>query len=307
MLLWTVIAIACISVLALTVYVFVSDESTTKNSTLQIAPLSIVAIELSDYNISTVENAAIDIYIQRTHVYKGILAATLDNGETQCQNRTLTYTRARIPHHGQLVRKWTKRPSGNISCAVNHTGYIMWEWTAQPVGCSQKTLNDNRRNCTDDPIDVGAEIYDERNETQSDTVTITFCNENDHLIIDLSITECLPAPEKPFSSIIVISEDKTQVMSNAVTLSFEYFLTELLSQSPKLYLNTEGLHNFDNNYKAVEILLQPVPTQQIRNLEIVVLAVSVLLLIFTVVLVVVVCCIRRKVNSFTIGLFYNKR
>ena len=286
-----------------------------KIHSIHIAPLSVIALDLDKHKINTIENQEVKVTVNTTgqsYKYKGIIEITAHKGPIHYAKKTLKFPRNLLLKTGtKLVRHWDRKPTGQISCTTNSsTDKIVWGWgnlRKKPnISCDNYNYNDSL-SCNDDAIYV-EDIYNQSNKNDEHQVTLLFCGENNYIEVNIDIEEKLPELRTTCQSFYINNYPGS--IQNTVVVPFQRIFNGLKAGKQSqvyLHINTEGLHNFLNDYDSIEIQLQPIRNTKIWKLEATGMAVFFLLFIITG-LSIFTCYKLRQSNIayVTIGWIYHK-
>ena len=126
--------------------------------------------------------------------------------------------------------------------------------------------------------------------------------------MNIDIEEKLPEPKTTCQSLYINNYPGS--IQNTVVVPFQRIFNGLKADKQSqvyLYINTEGLHNFLNDYDSIEIQLQPIRNTKIRKLEAIGVAVFFLLFIITGLSIFTCYKLRQSnITYVTIGWIYHK-
>ena len=202
---------------------------------------------MTDY---TIQNQGVKITVstpkQTRYKYQGILEFMAYNDQISYTNTTLKFPRIGVRPGTPLVRYWISKPAGGIKLNSS-TNYVVWAWgnlvKHAETNCGNYTYMSN--SMTTDVQD----IYRTRKHGEHQ-VTILFCGNNTNVEVSIDITEKLPELKMTRQS-LYINNYASSKDSNTVIQFGSIF------RKSKLYINTEGLHNFHHEYNSIEIQLEP--------------------------------------------------
>ena len=292
-----------------------TDINPQKIHPIHIAPLSVIALDLDKHKINTIQNQEVKVTVNSTgqsYKYKGIIEITAHNGPIHYAKKILKLPKSLLLKTGtKLVRHWDRKPTGKISCATNSsTGKIVWGWgnlrKKLNISCDNYNYNDSL-SCNDNATNV-EDIYNNQRNENEHQVTLLFCGENNYIEVDIDIEEKLPEPKTTCQSLYI--NNYADSIQNTVVVSFQRIFNGLKAgKQSQVYLsiNTEGLHNFLNDYDSIEIQLEPIRNTKIWKLEAIGMAVFFLLLIITGLSIFTCYKLRQSnITYVTIGWIYHK-
>ena len=244
-----VVFIVCVVFLAL--HLKPAEADPKNNHTFHIAPLSTIELDLDKHKINTILNQGVKITVitpkQTRYKYQGILEFMVSSDHISYTHRVLKFPRIGVISGTPLVRYWISKPTGDIKLNSS-TDYVVWEWgnleKRAEITCKNYA---NMSNST--TIDV-QDIYRTRKHGEHQ-VTILFCGDNTHVEVSIDITEKLPQMKTTRQSLYINNYVNSYNSNTEVQFGSTFY------KKSKLYINTEGLHNFHHEYNSIEIRLQP--------------------------------------------------
>ena len=274
----------------------ISRKITTSNVqkspiSLYVAPLSVTEVDLIDYGIDGIKNEGIKvtktISSNPDFRYTGILEAASQNGDIDCTMRPLKFTNAPFNHGNLLVRYWPhgQVPTGTIQCNTNNNHLWIWSGSLRNLTsfkCNSEDLSKQLNfSCSQSPLNVSdiANIVHGRTREDKDLVALLFCSESQSdVMVSINIEECLPIPTNSYTTIYV--NGYTNPTNNSMTVKFK----NMFNLHPKVYINTEGLQNFQNKYDKIEIQVSG-----IRNENFWKLGAGTSIALFIIILILCIC------------------
>ena len=224
-----------------------------------IAPLSVTEIDLNSYGIDVHKNKGIKItalYIRDVH-YSGNLEVAFQNGDIHCTTKQFQIPNAPFSHNNLLVRYWPHRqvPTGTIKCNTNDNHLWIWSGSLRNLtrfNCNSedlsKQLNFTCSQNIQDVSDIADKVWANAREDE-DLVAMLFCSKSEsYVTVSINIVECLSLPTNSYKKIEV--DGHTNPTNNFMIVNFN---NDIFAKHPKVYIDTNGLKNFQNNYDIIEI------------------------------------------------------
>ena len=298
-----VIFVTCVVLLALHLNPVEADPQNTH--TFHIAPLSAIELDLDKHKIDTILNQGVKITVytpKRTrYKYQGILEFMAYSNQISYTNRVLKFPRIGVTPGTPLVRYWISKPTGDIKLNYS-TDYVVWKWSnlikQAEINCTNYTYTTNSMT-----IDV-QDIYRTKKHGEHQ-VTILFCGDNTHVEVSIDITEKLPEIKKTTRKSLYINNYASSNDSNTVIQFGGPFY-----KKSKLYINTEGLHNFHHEYNSIEIRLEPEKNNKIWKVGTIASGVPALFLLIIIVIFMTTFTVYKKrgrnVTYYTIACITDK-
>ena len=224
-----------------------------------IAPLSVTEIDLNSYGIDVSKNEGIKITTSYNPdvQYTGNIGAAFQNGDIHCTTKPFKIVNAPFSHNNLLVRYWPNGqvPRGTIKCNTNDN--YLWIWSGSlrnltSFNCNSEDLSKQLNfTCSQHFLDVSdiADMVQANAHEDEDLVAMLFCSESESLVtVSINIVECLSLPTNPYT--IMKVNGHTNPTNNFMIVNFN---NDISAKHPKVYIDTEGLNNFQNNYDKIEI------------------------------------------------------
>ena len=286
----------------------ISRKITTSNVqkspiSLYIAPLSVTEVDLKDYGIDGIKNQGIKITKRISSNpdfrYTGVLEATSQNGNIDCIMRRLKFTNAPFNHGNLLVRYWphSQVPTGTIKCNTNDNHVWIWSGSLRNLtsfNCnSEDLIKQLNFSCSQSPLNVSdiANIVHARAQEDEDLVAMLFCSDSQSdVMVSINIEECLPIPTNHYTTIYV--NGYTNPTNNSMTVKFKNMFNWLY---PKVYINTEGLQNFQNKYDKIEIQMSGIRNENFWKLG---AGISIALFVLLILCICIALCCRKRRRYF---------
>ena len=268
---------------------------------LYIAPLSVTEIDFKGYGIEVTINKGIKITASYNldFQYTGNIEAVFQNGDIDCTTKPFKIFNAPFSHNNMIVQYWPHRqvPRGTIKCNTNDNHLWIWSGSLRNLtsfNCNSEDLSKQLSfSCSQSILDVSniaAMVHANACEDEN-LVAMLFCSESEsYVTVSINIVECLSLPTNRYTKMSV--NGHTIPTNNFMIVNFN---NDISAKYPKVYIDTEGLNNFQNNYDKIEIQVTGIRNQIYWKILIGFGSFFILLiLILFCICIPVYCCYRKK-------------
>ena len=271
---------------------------------LFVAPLSVTEIDLKSYGIDVNKNEGIKITASYNPdvQYTGNIDAAFQNGDIDCTTKLFEIPNAPYSHNNILVRYWPhgQVPRGTIKCSTNDNYLYIWSGSLRNLtsfNCNSEDLSKQLKfSCSQDTLDVPiiAKKVQANAREDEDLVAMLFCSENEsYVTVSINIVECLSLPTNTYTKMKV--NGHTIPTTNFMIVNFN---DDIFAKHPKVYIDTEGLTNFQNNYDKIEIQMTGIRNEIYWKILVGIGFFSILVIVILFcICILLCCCYRKKVNN----------
>ena len=303
------------------------------NSTtiLHIPPMSVVEVNPSDYNISTMKRHGLTIATvtketdsEAKEQHKGLIKVAADHKEkpytkTKLPIKTIQYKKDKSK---SLLRYWPSLKDVSVNITVHHSGTsqtsetshashttIVWVWgtlhnSISQIDCKSYT----KYNHTTSTHSNATTFFDTKPNGNYHVIRIEFCSNTDTgSIADIDITERVHLPHKRLYKCIFVDE---KLAEDSVEVEFQGLLSELHKHS-KLYINTNLTMSSSSEEDGEEVMIQLQPQSSKSNpLREMLIVIMILSLFVSIMLFFLGCCCLfccKKKEFCALGLFYRDK
>ena len=302
------------------------------NSTtiLHIPPMSVVEVNPSDYNISTMKRHGLIIATvtgtdsEAKEQRKGLIKVAADHKEkpytkTKLPIKTIQYKKDKSK---SLLRYWPSLKDVSVNITVHHSGTsqtsetshashttIVWVWgtlhnSIPQIDCKSYT----KYNHTTSTHSNATTFFDTKPSGNYHVIRIEFCSNTDTgSIADIDIMERVHLPHKRLYKCIFVDE---KLAEDSVEVEFQGLLSELHKHS-KLYINTNLTMSSSSEEDGEEVMIQLQPQSSKSNpLREMLIVIMILSLFVSIMLFFLGCCCLfccKKKEFCALGLFYRDK
>lgn len=308
------------------------------NSTtiLHIPPMSVVEVNPSDYNISTMKRHGLTIATvtgtdsEAKEQRKGLIKIAADHKEkpytkTKLPIKTIQYKKDKSK---SLLRYWPSLKDVSVNITVHHSDTshasetsrtsdtshashttIVWVWgtlhnSIPQIDCKSYT----KYNHTTSTHSNATTFFNTKPSGNYHVIKIEFCSNADtESKADIDITERVHLPHKRLYKCIFVDE---KLAEDSVEVEFQGLLSELHKHS-KLYINTNLTMSSSSEEDGEEVMIQLQPqsseSNPLREMLIVIMILSLFVSIMLFFLGCCCCFCCKKKEFCALGLFYRDK